>query len=54
MGNNTFRATGVTAYLKNKGTFETAQQIANHKSPWTTKLYDRGRMRFRSMRSSAS
>jgi len=39
--NHTFRATGITAYLKNKGTLETAQQIANHASPRTTKLYDR-------------
>ena len=26
IGNHTFRATGITAYLKNKGTLETAQQ----------------------------
>ena len=31
----------VTAYLKNKGTLEAAQHIANHESPRTTKLYDR-------------
>jgi len=37
---HTFRATGITAYLKNKGTLETAQHIANHESPRTTKLYD--------------
>ena len=41
IGNHTFRATGITAYLKNKGTLETAQLIANHESPRTTKLYDR-------------
>ena len=41
IGNHTFRATGITAYLKNKGTLETAQIIANHESPRTTKLYDR-------------
>jgi site-specific recombinase XerD len=41
VGNHTFRATGITAYLKNKGTLEAAQQIANHESPRTTKLYDR-------------
>jgi site-specific recombinase XerD len=35
-----FRATGITAYLKNGGTLEIAQQIANHESPRTTKLYD--------------
>jgi integrase/recombinase XerD len=27
--------------LKNNGTLEAAQQIANHESPRTTKLYDR-------------
>ena len=38
---HTFRATGITAYLQNGGTLEKAQQIANHESPRTTKLYDR-------------
>lgn len=38
---HTFRATGITAYLENGGTIEKAQQIANHESPRTTKLYDR-------------
>ena len=41
IGNHTFRATGITAYLKNHGKLETAQHIANHESPRTTKLYDR-------------
>ena len=41
IGNHTFRATGITAYLRNNGTLEAAQQIANHESPRTTKLYDR-------------
>jgi site-specific recombinase XerD len=41
IGNHTFRATGISAYLKNNGTLEAAQQIANHESPRTTKLYDR-------------
>ena len=41
IGNHTFRATGITAYLKNSGRLETAQHIANHESPRTTKLYDR-------------
>ena len=41
IGNHTFRATGITAYLKNNGTLETAQHIANHESPRTTMLYDR-------------
>jgi integrase/recombinase XerD len=40
-GCHTFRATGITAYLKNKGLLEHAQTIANHSSPRTTKLYDR-------------
>jgi integrase/recombinase XerD len=30
IGNHTFRATGITAYLKNSGKLEVAQQIANH------------------------
>jgi integrase len=41
IGNHTFRATGITAYLKNGGTLEKAQYMANHESPRTTKLYDR-------------
>jgi len=41
IGNHTFRATGITAYLKNSGKLEIAQQIANHEPPRTTKLYDR-------------
>jgi len=36
-----FQATGITTYLQNGGTIEHAQQIANHESPRTTKLYDR-------------
>lgn len=38
---HTFRATGITVYLRNGGTLEKAQHIANHESPRTTKLYDR-------------
>src|SRR5437764_8869922 len=38
---HTFRATGITAYLKNGGTIENAQAIAAHESPGTTKLTDR-------------
>ena len=38
---HTFRATGITAYLKAGGTLEHAQAIAAHESPRTTKLYDR-------------
>jgi len=41
IGCHTFRATGITAYLISGGTVESAQQIARHKSPRTTKLYDR-------------
>ena len=41
IGNHTFGATGITAYLKNKGLLEHAQTLANHSSPRTTKLYDR-------------
>jgi site-specific recombinase XerD len=41
IGNHTLRATGITAYLKNNGTLEHAQTLANHASPRTTKLYDR-------------
>lgn len=39
--NHTFRATGITAYLKNGGLLEHAQIMAGHASPRTTKLYDR-------------
>jgi integrase/recombinase XerD len=38
---HTFRATGITAYLKNGGSLEIAQQIAAHESSRTTGLYDR-------------
>jgi len=41
IGNHTFRATGITVYLKNGGKLEVAQQMAGHSSPRTTKLYDR-------------
>jgi hypothetical protein len=30
IGNHTFRATGITAYLKNGGTLENATAMANH------------------------
>jgi site-specific recombinase XerD len=39
--NHSFRATGLTNYLQHGGNLETAQQIAAHESPRTTKLYDR-------------
>jgi integrase len=38
---HSFRATGITIYLNNGGTLEKAQTMAAHKSPRTTKLYDR-------------
>jgi len=38
---HTFRATGITSYLKNGGRLEVAQQMANHESARTTGLYDR-------------
>jgi integrase len=38
---HSFRATGITTYLSNGGTLENAQRMAAHKSPRTTKLYDR-------------
>ncbi len=38
---HTFRATGITTYLKNGGALETAQTIAGHESARTTGLYDR-------------
>ena len=41
IGNHTFRATGITAYLANGGALEHAQSMAAHESPRTTKLYDR-------------
>lgn len=41
IGCHTFRATGITAYLKNGGRLEIAQQMANHESARTTGLYDR-------------
>jgi site-specific recombinase XerD len=41
IGNHTFRATGITAYLKNGGALENAAAMANHSSTRTTQLYDR-------------
>jgi integrase len=42
-GNHSFRATGITAYLKNGGTLEKAAAMANHTSTRTTQLHDRRR-----------
>jgi integrase/recombinase XerD len=41
IGCHTFRATGITAYLKNGGKLEIAQRMAAHESSRTTGLYDR-------------
>ncbi|MCU0315061.1 MAG: tyrosine-type recombinase/integrase [Fimbriimonadaceae bacterium] len=38
---HSFRSTGITAFLANGGSLETAQQLANHADSRTTKLYDR-------------
>ena len=38
---NRFRVTGITNYMQNGGTLETAQKMANHESARTTGLYDR-------------
>lgn len=45
IGNHSFRATGITAYLENGGQLEHAQTMAAHSSPRTTKLYDRSKDR---------
>jgi integrase len=45
IGNHSFRATGITAYLSNGGALEHAQEMAAHESPRTTKLYDRTKER---------
>ena len=36
LGNHSFRAPGITAYLKNGGTLEKASSMANHASTRTT------------------
>jgi integrase len=36
IGNHSFRATGITAYLANGGTLEHTQSMAAHESPRTT------------------
>jgi integrase/recombinase XerC len=41
IGNHSFRATGITAYLKIGGTLENAVSMANHASTRTIQLYDR-------------
>lgn len=39
--NHTFRATGITNYMKNGGSLAEAQKMACHADPRTTRLYDR-------------
>lgn len=41
IGCHSFRGTGITSYLKNGGTLETAARLAGHASTRTTQLYDR-------------
>ncbi len=43
--NHSFFATGITTYLSNDGALEHAQEMVAHKSPPTTKHYDRTRVR---------
>jgi site-specific recombinase XerD len=44
IGNHTFRAADITAYLGNGGALEHAQEMAAHESP-RTKLYNRTKER---------
>ena len=41
IGCHSFRATGITEYLRNGGRLEVAQQMVNHESSHITGLYDR-------------
>jgi hypothetical protein len=41
VANHTCRATGIRAYLKNRGVLENAAAMANRASTRTTQLYDR-------------
>ena len=43
LGNHSFRATGITAYLKNGGRLGKATQMANCATTRTTQLHDRRR-----------
>lgn len=43
--NHSFRATGITTFLENGGSLESAQYIAGHADSRTTKLYDRRNQR---------
>jgi integrase/recombinase XerC len=50
IGNHSFRATGITAYLKNGGTLEKAASMANHASTRTTSFTTVALMKSRSMK----
>jgi site-specific recombinase XerD len=41
LSNHTWRATGITNFLEHGGALETAQAMAGHADPRTTRLYDR-------------
>ena len=41
IGDHSFRGAGITTFLLIDETLELAQEMANHSSPRTTKLYDR-------------
>jgi integrase/recombinase XerC len=41
VGNHSFRATGIMAYLSNGGALENPQAMASHESSRTTKRHDR-------------
>ena len=41
IGCHSFRATGITTYMKNGGKLEVAQEMAGHESARTTGLYNR-------------
>ncbi len=43
LGNHSFRATGITACLKNAGMLENATQMTNHPGTRTMQLCDRCR-----------
>jgi hypothetical protein len=45
IGNDTSRATGITACLANGGALEHAKEMAAHESPRTTKFHDRTKER---------
>jgi site-specific recombinase XerD len=45
IGDHSFRETAITPDLANAGALEHAQAMAAHKSPRTTKLYDRTKER---------